>query len=62
MSSRVAGDYSFSMAQNHDRYLVEQIQQYYGVQHLKRNNKTGGVSGNGLSVGGCSRGSTGNRS
>ena len=45
-SSSVAGNYSFSIAQNHDRYLIEQIQHYYGVQHLKLNNKTGKVSGN----------------
>ena len=45
-SSSVAGNNSFSIAQNHDRYLIEQIQHYYGVQHLKLNNKTGKVSGN----------------
>lgn len=43
-SSRVAGNYSFSIAQNHDRYLIEQIQHYYGVQHLKLVKKTGKVS------------------
>jgi len=41
-----SGNNSFSIAQNHDRYLIEQIQHYYGVQHLKLNNKTGKVSGN----------------
>lgn len=40
-SSRVAGNYSFSMGLNHDRYLIELIQYYYGVQHLKLFNKTG---------------------
>lgn len=42
------GNYSFSIAQNRDRYLIERIRQYYGVQHLKK------VRGNpiyGLSVG-----------
>ena len=34
-SSRVAGNYNFSIGQSHDRYLIEQIKYYYGVQHLK---------------------------
>ena len=29
------------MGLNHDRYLIELIQYYYGVQHLKLFNKTG---------------------
>ena len=33
--NRVSGNYSLSIGQNHDRYLHEQIQHYYGVQHLK---------------------------
>ena len=40
-----AGNDSFSIALNHDRYLIEQIQHYYGVQHLKCH-KTGKVDGN----------------
>ena len=44
-SSRVAGNNSFSIGQNHDRYLIEQIKYYYGVQHLKLKffSKTGKV-------------------
>jgi len=45
-SSRVAGNYSFNIGQTHDRYLIEQIINYYGVQHLKLCHKTGKVSGN----------------
>lgn len=44
-SNRTAGNYSFSIAQNHDRYLIEHIQHYYEVQHLKISKKTGKVSG-----------------
>lgn len=56
-SSRVAGNYSFSISQTRDRHLIEQIEHYYGVQHLKLFNKTGKVSGNsiyGFSVGSAS--------
>lgn len=46
------GNNSFSIGQNRDRYLIEQIQHYYGVQHFIH--KTGRVSGypiDGFSVG-----------
>jgi len=33
------------MGQNHDRYLIEQMKYYYGVQPLKLFSKTGKVSG-----------------
>jgi len=44
-SSRVQGNYSFSIAQNHDYYLIEAIRNFYGLQHLTIFNKTGKVSG-----------------
>lgn len=33
-SHRVKGNYSFSIAQNHDFYLIEAIRNYYGLQHI----------------------------
>jgi hypothetical protein len=44
-SSRVRGNHSFSIAQNHDYYLIEAIRNYYGLHHLTIFNKTGKVSG-----------------
>jgi hypothetical protein len=44
-SSRVRGNYSFSIAQNHDYYLIEAIRNYYGLHHLTIFKKTGKVSG-----------------
>lgn len=36
-SSRVRGNYSFSIAQNHDYYLIEAIRNYYGLKEIIRN-------------------------
>jgi hypothetical protein len=44
-SHRVKGNYSFSIAQNHDYFLIEGIRNYYGLHHLTIFNKTGKVSG-----------------
>jgi len=33
-ASRVAGNYSFSIAQSHDYYLIEAIRSYFGLVHL----------------------------
>lgn len=44
-SSRVQGNYLFSIAQNHDYYLIKAIRDYYGLHHLIIANKTGKVSG-----------------
>jgi len=43
-SARVKGNYSFSIGQNHDLYLIEAIQKFYGVNHLKISNKKGKIS------------------
>jgi hypothetical protein len=43
-SNRTNGNSTFSIAQNHDRYLIETIRDYYGVKHLTVSEKTG-VSG-----------------
>lgn len=34
-SMRVAGNFSFSIAQLHDLYLIEAIRHYFNVEHLK---------------------------
>jgi hypothetical protein len=44
-SNRTNGISTFSIAQNHDRYLIEAIRDYYGVNHLNISVKTGKVSG-----------------
>nr|AYE93210.1 LAGLIDADG homing endonuclease [Termitomyces sp.] len=38
-SARVKGNYSFSIGQNHDLYLIEAIQNFYEVNHLKISKK-----------------------
>ena len=43
-SHRVQGNYSFSIAQNHDYYLIEAIRNFYGLNHLKIFNKKGKFS------------------
>jgi hypothetical protein len=47
-SNRINGISTFSIAQNYDRYLIEAIQDYYGVSHLSISVKTGKVSGSPL--------------
>ena len=47
-SNRINGISTFSIAQNHDRYLIEAIRDYYGVSHLNISVKTGKVSGSPL--------------
>lgn len=44
-SNRSSGPSSFSIAQNHDYYLIEAIRDFYGVSHLKISNKFGKVRG-----------------
>lgn len=39
-SCRVAGNYSFSVAQLHDAYLIQAIQSFFGQNHLKIMKKT----------------------
>ncbi|CAH7691011.1 Contains: RecName: Full=Intron-encoded endonuclease aI8 [Phakopsora pachyrhizi] len=36
-TSSVAGGYSFSIGKNNDRYMIEQIKCYYGIQHINNN-------------------------
>lgn len=43
-SARVKGNYSFSIGQNHDLYLIEAIRNYYGLDHLIISNKKGKIS------------------
>lgn len=43
-SSRKAGNFSFSIAQNNDYHLIYAIRNFYGLNHLKIFNKTGKVS------------------
>ncbi len=43
--NRSSGPSSFSIAQNHDYYLIEAIRDFYGVSHLTISNKFGKVSG-----------------
>lgn len=43
-SARLKGNYSFSIGQNHDLYLIEAIQKFYEVNHLKISNKKGKIS------------------
>lgn len=43
--NRSSGGSSFSIAQNHDYYLIEAIRDFYGVSHLTISNKFGKVSG-----------------
>jgi len=40
-SNRVKGNYSFSIGQNHDYYLIEAIRNYFGLSHLTISNKKG---------------------
>lgn len=47
-SNRINGISTFSIAQNHDRYLIEAIRDYFGVSHLSISVKTGKVSGSPL--------------
>lgn len=44
-SSRIRGNYSFSIGQNHDYYLIEAIRNYYSLNHLSIATKKGRVSG-----------------
>lgn len=44
-TNRSSGTSSFSIAQNHDYYLIEAIRDFYGVSHLTISNKFGKVSG-----------------
>lgn len=44
-SNRTRGNYSFSIAQNHDYYLIEAIRNYYSLHHLTILSKTGKISG-----------------
>lgn len=44
-SLRVQGNYSFSIGQNHDCYLITAIRDYYGLSHLTIAYKTGKISG-----------------
>ena len=43
-SHRVKGNYSFSIGQNYDLYLIEAIQSFYGLNHLKISKKKGKIS------------------
>jgi hypothetical protein len=43
-SARVKGNYSFSIGQNHDLYLIQAIKNFYEVNHLKISNKKGKIS------------------
>jgi len=38
-SSRIQGNYSFSIAQNHDYYLIKAIRDYYSLNHLTSSKK-----------------------
>jgi len=40
-SHRIRGNFSFSIGQNHDYYLIEAIRNYYELNHLKLSNKKG---------------------
>ena len=42
---RVQGNYSFSIGQNHDYYLIEAIRNYYKLNHITISNKKGKISG-----------------
>ena len=44
-SSRVKGNYSFSIGQKHDEYLIKAIRDYYGLLHLTIYHKIGKISG-----------------
>jgi len=44
-SNRTVGTSTFSIAQNHDRYLIEAIRNFYEVNHLAISTKMGKVSG-----------------
>ena len=44
-TNRSIGTSSFSIAQNHDYYLIRQIRDYYSMSHLAISHKTGKVSG-----------------
>lgn len=44
-TNRSSGTSSFSIAQNHDYYLILAIRDFYGVSHLTISNKFGTVSG-----------------
>lgn len=43
-SNRAKGNYSFSIGQNHDFYLIEAIRNYYELNHLKIYEKKGKIS------------------
>ena len=43
-SNRTSGASSFSIAQNHDLYLIQAIRNFYGQNHLSISVKTGKVS------------------
>jgi hypothetical protein len=44
-SSRIKGNYSFSIGQNHDEYLIKAIRDYFDLSHLTIYNKPGKISG-----------------
>lgn len=44
-SHRTRGNYSFSIGQNYDYYLIEAIRNYYSLQHLTILSKKGKISG-----------------
>jgi len=46
--NRSSGGSSFSIAQNHDYYLIDAIRSFYDVSHLTISNKFGKVSGDPL--------------
>lgn len=53
-SARVKGNYTFDISQNHDKYLIESIREFYNVAHLsigKTHNKVSGYPFYSLSVG-----------
>jgi hypothetical protein len=43
-SARVKGNYSFSIGQNHDFYLIQAIRSFYEVDHLKISTKKEKIS------------------
>lgn len=44
-TNRSSGTSSFSIAQNHDYYLIEAIRDFYGAHHLTISKKIGKISG-----------------
>lgn len=44
-TSRTAGNYSFTIGQHNDRDLIQAIQRFYELDHIKVSSKIGKVSG-----------------